>query len=573
MTLTRVRWACLLVAVSLGALFFWTGRYSMNADGISYLDMADAYRRGDWDMAVSTVWSPLYSWMLLLSFSILRPGPEWEFPAVQLTNFAIYLAALACFDFLLRQLLHYRAQADSAHRRGRVPLPDWALLAAGYSLFAWSALSLIRSTLVTPHLTVAGLMFLATGLLLSISLRPEAWPAFVLLGGTLGLAYLARTPMVLPAVVMFGLAAFPGLRGARDTAAFARPLAALAVFLVIAGAYAIPLYVVKRRLPLGDFAKVNYAIWVNGLPDHHWQGDPPGSGTPRHPTRRLVVKPAVYEFAEPIGGTYPVWYDPAYWFEGVRPRFDPSGHVRALWRGIKVDAVQDVLSHWLVSVALCVLVGAYARLMGWLGWRDVAGFGSLFVVSIVGLGMFAPVQLIDRYVGGFIPILWLGLLSSVAVTASPKAKRAATGLAVAVLAVHALLLAPGALKRTYETAQEVLGRSRGSTNEQWQVAEGLHQMGLRPGGRVAVLGSGFNAYWARLARVKIVAEIPRNAVDDYWAADDRGRERVMHSLAQTSAEIIVVSPRARPRSVQEQLAAIGWERIGSTDYYAFPLKR
>jgi len=49
-----------LLAVALGGLHTWAAisRFSMNPDGIAYLDMADAYMRGDWRAAVvrRTVW-------------------------------------------------------------------------------------------------------------------------------------------------------------------------------------------------------------------------------------------------------------------------------------------------------------------------------------------------------------------------------------------------------------------------------------------------------------------------------------------------------------------------------------
>src|SRR5207244_11393935 len=59
-----------------------------------------------------------------------------------------------------------------------------------------------------------------------------------------------------------------------------------------------------------------------------WQGGTPGYGKPRHPTRLIYPTPPVYEFAGPIGGTYPMWTDPSYWYTGVRARFNwhQQGH-------------------------------------------------------------------------------------------------------------------------------------------------------------------------------------------------------------------------------------------------------
>ncbi|MDQ3649223.1 MAG: hypothetical protein M3458_02875, partial [Acidobacteriota bacterium] len=62
-----------LVAIGLGLLHAWHGRYVMASDGISYLDMGDAYWRGDFQMAVNGYWSPLYSWLLGLALLLIKP--------------------------------------------------------------------------------------------------------------------------------------------------------------------------------------------------------------------------------------------------------------------------------------------------------------------------------------------------------------------------------------------------------------------------------------------------------------------------------------------------------------------
>ena len=53
-----IRVLCWLVALSLGALQAWALRFPIGEDGVSYLDIADAYLRGDWHNAFSAYWSP-----------------------------------------------------------------------------------------------------------------------------------------------------------------------------------------------------------------------------------------------------------------------------------------------------------------------------------------------------------------------------------------------------------------------------------------------------------------------------------------------------------------------------------
>src|SRR5688500_8383328 len=83
-----------LVAILLGGLQAWQGRYPIDADGVSYLDIADAYMRGDWRNAINAYWSPLYSWILGLVLHLARPSSFWESSVVRLVNFAIFLGAL-----------------------------------------------------------------------------------------------------------------------------------------------------------------------------------------------------------------------------------------------------------------------------------------------------------------------------------------------------------------------------------------------------------------------------------------------------------------------------------------------
>jgi hypothetical protein len=174
-------------AIALGAVDAWAARHTMNPDGISYLDLGDAYLRGDWKMAINAYWSPLYPWLLGLSLKVLKPSPDWEFPVVHLVNFLIYLAALASFEFFLRTLIDYRKKRGNAVCESEdASLPEWAWWILGYSLFIWSSLILIGTKLVTPDMCVAAFVYLASGFLLRLRAGTASWRKFVLFGIVLG---------------------------------------------------------------------------------------------------------------------------------------------------------------------------------------------------------------------------------------------------------------------------------------------------------------------------------------------------------------------------------------------------
>src|SRR5512145_1853007 len=98
----RIRLLMRALAVGMGVLHAYAAinSQSMNADGIAYLDIGDAYFRADWLNAINPVWSPLYSWILGFANFIIKPSMAWEFPAVHVINFLIYLVALASFEFM-----------------------------------------------------------------------------------------------------------------------------------------------------------------------------------------------------------------------------------------------------------------------------------------------------------------------------------------------------------------------------------------------------------------------------------------------------------------------------------------
>src|SRR5271169_4584487 len=195
--LIRKSWTCLVdprnwnsatpflaVALVLGLIQAWANRFYMGNDGVPYLDMADAYLRGDWHTALNGYWNPLYAWLIGLDFLIFRPSPYWENPAVQLLNFGIYAATVASFEYFLRGLL--------AWRRG----DEVAIRVIAYGLFLWSSLILIRVCAVNADMLVAACLYAALGLLLRAHNAKTA-PALtsVILGMTLAAGYYSKAVM------------------------------------------------------------------------------------------------------------------------------------------------------------------------------------------------------------------------------------------------------------------------------------------------------------------------------------------------------------------------------------------
>jgi hypothetical protein len=148
-----LRFALRVIALALGAAHTAVAiiQQSINEDGIGYLDMGAAYLRGDWEMAVNGIWSPLYSWILGAVIYIFEPSIHWEFPAAQLTNFIIYAIALVSFEYFWRELTA-RCHSQVGNETGQLQIHPVAWLLLGYSLFIWCALVLVQIWAVTSLL-------------------------------------------------------------------------------------------------------------------------------------------------------------------------------------------------------------------------------------------------------------------------------------------------------------------------------------------------------------------------------------------------------------------------------------
>lgn len=552
-----------LVAVALGGLHTWAAisAHSMNADGIVYLDLGDAWWRGDWGTAVSAVWSPLYSWIVGLALRLFNPPMRAEFALVHLVNFAIYLGALVCFERLWRQLWPEKEE------NGRLALPKWVWLAIGYTLFIWVSLSLIEIWAVTPDMLLACFVYLAAAQLVRIGRDGGRWRDFGLLGVWLGLGYLTKA-VLFPLAFVFLLVALFTAGVSRRTVP--RLLASLLVFLLISGPYIALISANRGRFTFSDASTITYLRYVQGLPFSHWQGEqPPINGRPLHPTRQVLAAPPVYEFATPVGGTYPVATDPFYWYEGAETRLNLAAQLRLLLasglfyldlfarqQGGLVTAV--VLGWWLGRkrpVALVTLLRRY----------------GLTIIALAAFALYAPVLVEGRYVGVFVILFWGGLLAP-AVREPLPGTAGQTRLLPAVGLIAVALLWLNILAFNLAGFSAVSGGPPTPTNSgdaeplappDWpgETAVALQELGVRPGDRVGLIGYGFDAYWARLARVQIVAELPAGAAEGFWGGSDEVKRAVLQAFADSGAQAIVAE------YVPAGADTAGWQQVGDSSYY------
>jgi hypothetical protein len=543
----------LVVCTVLGIVQVGINRYAMNPDGISYLDIGDAYFRRDWAAAINGYWSPMYSWCLGLALYVFKPSSTWELITVHLVNLIIYFGTLFSFRFFLHAVLHAMREHDLAFADDSAPLPEWALLGLGYSIFLWAALVLIDAGNVTPDLLVACIVFLIGGYLAELR-HCDTYGKFAMFGLLNGAAYLSKAIMF---PLGFGLLAILLFSGRLSKRRVRGVLLSALLFLIVSLPFLAALSKSKGRFTFSDSGRLAYASMVSpGSPQVHWQGEPAGSGIPRHTTRQLLDHPPVFEFAGPVGGTYPPWYDPSFWNEGVRGSFRVRSQIRVL--------VQSVLNYTKMFNGELGLLGGMLIFVLWGGRptrRGIVSNWPLIAAAGLGIAAYSLVLVRPRYVGAFLVLLFIPVLAGIRLRKNEEPSQVARFVTAAVIITILFSVAVHLAGTAYTTLS--VGGSP-SQREQMATAAGLQNMGLHAGDSVAVIGDGMTDFWARLGRFKIVSEVfsPDAGNRSFWSESWERRKLAYQCMSQAGAKLVVVwSP---PESGMDS----GWKQIGSTNYYA-----
>ncbi|MGH9907198.1 MAG: hypothetical protein ACRD8U_16625, partial [Pyrinomonadaceae bacterium] len=320
---------------------------------------------------------------------------------------------------------------------------------------------------------------------------------------------------------------------------------AMAVFFLIAGPFVFAISRVKGRLTFGDSGRLNYLWAINRIPSPHWQGDPPGYGTPVHPSRKIFKAPPIYEFGYPIGGTYPIWYDPSYWYEGGVSKFDLRQQLRVF--GGAAKSYYELFHQWGLQYGLLVgLLTLY--LMGHRGrstFRDLRPQLSLIIPAIVGIGLYSMVNVQGRYVASFFVLLWLALFSGVRLHEIPGAHRLLKSTTIVLMSIMIFTSVASSSREAVLTARSFLTSEDGTTHEQWQVAEGLRAIGMSPGDNVGIIGRPSRAFWAHLAGLRVIAELMERDAGSFWEGTPTLKHEIIQTFARTGAKVIVAEKPPR----------------------------
>jgi hypothetical protein len=209
---------------------------------------------------------------------------------------------------------------------------------------------------------------------------------------------------------------------------------------------------------------------------------------------------------------------------------------------------------WMFGVPALLFAGTgFGLSRSSLRWKS-----PLLALAVVAVGGYWLVYVEARYIAPFLTISVVLVLSSVRFRRL-SARRCALVLAPLVMVWVA------SLGFTLSSAVWRSVRWHDATDWNRDGARGLTELGVQPGSRLAVVGNGFTTYWARLAEVQVVAEVPLDQVGAFWSASGEVRSEVFRLLRERGV-VAVVSERP-PSSDDED----SWQRIEDTPFYLLSL--
>jgi hypothetical protein len=417
-------------------------------------------------------------------------------------------------------------------------------------LFFWVSLYLTPPSIDSPDVLVFASILLAAGILVRVAAGADGWLRFAALGIVLGLGYLAKAVMFPLAFIFLAVAPFAVGNIRR---AVPRLLLALVLFSIISMPFMLVISRSKSRLTFGDSGRINYAEYVNGINLFiHWQGEPPGTGTPKHPTRKILETPPVYEYASPVVGTYPPWSDPSYWYDGVRPHFELKGQLNATW--LAFDRYFELfrqLGSLFAGFAMLLLWGDHLRTV----FKHLVSAAFLWVPALVGLAMYALIHVESRFLGGFLILLWAAAFSAIRIPRTEVGTRVSRCVILTIVLLLDVQIA-------WSVGHSVVRLASFRAPADLEVAHELNHAGIAPGDKVAFVGFALpDHYWARLAGVSIVAEVYHDGVASFWGARPELKALVLNLFAKSGAKAVVA------KDVPPMLLVDGWRQVDATSYF------
>ncbi len=523
-----------------GALTYTT-RYFINGDAMTYIEIGESFVNGRFSALVNLTYSPIYPVLLGLTQSILKTNPLNEIQALKIVNFFCFLLGMAGCDSLLSVI---RKELKKSGGMEEAPAPMWVFDALCYSMFLVSALALVRLRLLNPDMLIFALILIVTAILLRIRESPEAYGYYAALGVTIGIGYLSKSFFLVFSPVLFLLAAACSISLKR---ALPRLLVAVLLMLVLSAPFMAALSHRLGRFTYGELGRHVYALWISG------------KGDPIYPqVIHEYPKTVLYRFDVPC--TRPSGFDNCYWYEGFKPVFDLRVHVPIIAKNVVSVFLQ---APWLLLIGIWyVFQWRFGRIrVGCL--RPPSVFLVLSTISIAGIGLYCMLNVELRYIASFLFLGFVALTVSVKYPKqTPRSRVLMLGSSVALILFLLGLTGYSIAEQSYRSVRSEGGKLsyKQAFLEHIAVKDFLQKQGLAPGDEIAIIGSP-PVNWARMAGVRIVAEIPDT--DQMISASSEQKDAALAVLRKQGIKAVV----AKDAGFNDP-SSPAWKQVpGTRDYF------
>ncbi|MDE1163655.1 MAG: hypothetical protein PW792_17150 [Acidobacteriaceae bacterium] len=557
--------------------------YQVDGDAVNYMDIASYLHAHNWHAVVNSYWHPGYPALLALGQIVFHPTRANELGAYYAVNYGVFLLEAAAMWWFITALVRLRERmaSGSADILGGLPLLSLnSLRMLGIASLLIATQRELSLGKIRPDALLQALLLAALAAVMS-TLASDSILLTPLIGVFFGLAYLTKSFAFAVCLLSVIVMLVAGLWLQRRTLRWAAVAAVLAVlpFVLIAGPYVSALSHKFHRLDFGDSGALNFAWYSSNTEKMHlepWMTDEFGSAkvTLQHPEQQLLKAPGVYSYKAVPYGTYPDWYDTAWFNERVVPKTNIPLLVKRDARNVAL-IVRYVFNHpeaW-VLFALLLLTGARVRLRGW--QRNGFWLPMVFL-GLAMWGIYGLVNIEERYVTLAYLVVLLPIFAMLrAPGESAEAVTWKRNTAAAMVAMLAFLSLGESLRLALEARRgEASGAPAWHDAAIYGVADQLAALGVVPGDEIACMGGKAclnDYYWARLAGVRITSEIyaPEGGhlLESWEDLPVDQRTAAVTALKASGARALVTyfAPSDQARLSAESQ---GWTPLGETGYWA-----
>lgn len=516
LTILHVVALALIALYGLFEVYQWRN-IAHSIDSISYLDIADATFRGDWKNAINSFWSPFYSWILGAVLAVFRPDMEHELLAMRLTNFGLLLLYELCF-FKFAQTFRLYLRERNVHW-----LSEFAYWTYMYCLLAFTGLALGGCDKDTPDMISASFVIIASTMFLRIALQPAITLNYALMGCALGFAYLAKA-IVLPVSTAYYAATIWELR--KNSSSWKKLIITAACQLILVAPWVMAISQGAGHFTITD-APRNFFLWSESQHARQVHYQMPEL---LHPTRKIFSNPDVFKFETPFDSTYPPWINAGYWTDGA---VDPEPIAR------KIRYFRNNISFYTLEVfSFCILVFAvtsiFLRKPCTSPNRIISGLPiaapGLLAMLLYSISSNMMGHMMERYLVAWFALLYSGILLMVNLPDNERGQKA--GRVFLCTLNSTLLLALAVVTYMHVRMPEIFPYPHDLV-----VAKKLREVGLQPGDRIALIPLNRRYFWARLAHLKVVADITDE--QQFYNLPPEKREELLDKLRALNVKAIV----------------------------------